>query len=82
MATLQLNGSVLIVKYLYDNNGSPYYQRRVPSDLQVRFGRTKLAIGLDPAPQRRPCFGKRLFSQECHTGERSRSLRWGYLSGD
>lgn len=49
MATLHLNGSVLIVKYLYDNNGSPYYQRRVPRDLVNRFGKTKLAIALDPA---------------------------------
>jgi len=49
MASLRINGSVLIVKYLYDNNGSPYYQRRVPDDLRNRFRKSKISIALDPA---------------------------------
>ncbi len=49
MARFQFGGSVLIVKYLCDNNGRPYYQRRIPDDLRVRFGKKKLSIPLDPA---------------------------------
>ncbi len=49
MALLRVNGSVLIVKYLYDNNGSPYYQRRIPDDLRILFRKSKLSIALDPS---------------------------------
>ncbi|MGA1727827.1 MAG: hypothetical protein ACO38U_06175, partial [Burkholderiaceae bacterium] len=41
MAALELLGQRLIVKYLYDNHGSPYFQMRVPEDLFERFGRRK-----------------------------------------
>lgn len=43
MAALAINKSILIVKYLYDNNGSWYYQRKVPDDLQYRLGIKKLS---------------------------------------
>ena len=49
MATLAINNSVLIVKYLYDNNGSWSYQRRVPPDLQARFNKQKITLKLNPA---------------------------------
>lgn len=49
MATLKLNGHCLIVKYLYQNHGLPYFQMRIPQELQARFdGKTKLSIGLKP----------------------------------
>jgi len=47
MAVLQLLGQRLIVKYLYENNGLPYFQMRVPEDLCERFGgRKKISIAL------------------------------------
>jgi len=47
MAVLQFLGQRLIVKYLYDNHGSPYFQMRVPEDLYERFGgRKKISIAL------------------------------------
>jgi integrase len=47
MAVLQLLGQRLIVKYLYENHGSPYFQIRVPERLQDRFGgRKKISIAL------------------------------------
>ena len=47
MAVLQLLGQRLIVKYLYENHGSPYFQMRVPEDLYERFGgRKKISIAL------------------------------------
>lgn len=48
MTTFFMGNNRLIVKYLSDNNGSPYYQRRVPKDLQPRIGLQKIAISLDP----------------------------------
>ena len=48
MTTFFMGNNRLIVKYLSDNNGSPYYQRRVPKDLQPRLGLQKIAIPLDP----------------------------------
>jgi hypothetical protein len=54
MAILQLPHSHLYVKYLYDNNGSPYFQIRIPADLKHRFNnRAKISIPLhaeDGAP--------------------------------
>ncbi len=54
MAILQLPRSHLYVKYLYDNNGSPYFQIRIPADLKHRFNnRAKISIPLhveDGAP--------------------------------
>jgi hypothetical protein len=41
MAVIQLLGQRLIVKYLYENHGSPYFQMRVPEDLCERFGGRK-----------------------------------------
>ena len=32
MAVIQLLGQRLIVKYLHENHGSPYFQMRVPED--------------------------------------------------
>ena len=47
MAVLELAGSYLFVRYLYDNNGSPYFQIRIPEDLQERFSnRKKISISL------------------------------------
>jgi integrase len=49
MAKLQIHDTLLIVNYLTNNNGKPYYQRRIPADLQRRFGKQKLGIRLDPS---------------------------------
>ncbi len=49
MTTFHLYGHTLVLKYLYNNNGSPYYQRQIPTDLQSRFGKAKFSIKLDPA---------------------------------
>jgi integrase len=49
MAKLQIHDTLLIVNYLTNNNGKPYYQRRIPADLQRRFGKQKFSIRLDPA---------------------------------
>jgi len=49
MATLRIQGNLLIVNYLTNNNGRPYYQRRIPADLQGRFGKQKLSIPLEHA---------------------------------
>ena len=49
MAKFIINQSTLIVKYLFNNHGQAWYQRRVPNDLQERLGRTKFNIKLDPA---------------------------------
>jgi len=49
MAKLQIQDTLLIVNYLTNNNGRPYYQRRIPADLQDRFGKQKFSIRLDPA---------------------------------
>lgn len=49
MAKLQIHDTLLIVNYLTNNNGRPYYQRRIPADLQSRFGKQKFSIRLDPA---------------------------------
>jgi integrase len=48
MAKLQIHDTLLIVNYLTNNNGKPYYQRRIPADLQHRFGIQKFSIRLDP----------------------------------
>lgn len=53
MAALELLGERLIVKYLYDNHGSPYFQMRVPEDLFERFGRRKkisIALRVEDGP--------------------------------
>jgi integrase len=54
MAILTIGHSRLIVKYLYDNNGRPYFQIRVPDDLREQFGgKRKVSIPLreeDGAP--------------------------------
>lgn len=47
MAILAINNTTLIVKYLYDNNGTWYYQRPVPKDLQLRLGRKKISEKID-----------------------------------
>lgn len=47
MATLTFQNTILIVKYLYDNNGSWYYQRPVPKNLQHRLGLKKLTEKID-----------------------------------
>lgn len=49
MATFQINQSKLIVKYLFNNHGQAWYQRRIPDDLQERIGRKKYNIKLDPS---------------------------------
>lgn len=49
MTIFLVGNNRLIVKYLCDNNGSPYYQRRVPKELQPRLGLQKIAIALDPS---------------------------------
>ena len=37
------------MKYLYQNHGLPYFQMRIPQELQDRFdGKTKLSIALKP----------------------------------
>lgn len=47
MAILTIGESRLIVKYLYDNNGSLYFQIRIPDDLRQQFGgRRKVSIPL------------------------------------
>lgn len=47
MATLQFADTSLFVKYLYDNNGQPYFQIRVPKDLKDRFsGKSKISHAL------------------------------------
>lgn len=49
MALLQLPGTKLLVRYLYENNGRPYFQIRVPEDLRERFGnRYKISRPLPP----------------------------------
>ena len=47
MTTLRIGTTLLIVKYLTNNHGNPYYQRRIPDDLQARFGKKKFSIPLD-----------------------------------
>lgn len=37
------------MKYLFDNNGRPYYQRRVPADIQSQLGIKKISVPLDSA---------------------------------
>jgi len=49
MSTFILGNSRLIVKYLFNNNGKPYYQRRIPADIQSQVGKKKLSIPLNPA---------------------------------
>ncbi len=47
MASFNFSGHKVIVKYLYENHGAPYFQMRVPQDLQHRFdGRKKISIPL------------------------------------
>ena len=47
MAVLQFVGQRLIVNYLYDNHGHPYFQIRVPLDLRDRFNkRSKISLRL------------------------------------
>jgi integrase len=47
MATLQFAHTSLFVKHLYDNNGQPYFQIRVPKDLTARFsGKSKISRAL------------------------------------
>lgn len=49
MAILQTPGTQLVVRYLYDNNGLPYFQIRVPDDLRHRFdNRSKISLPLAP----------------------------------
>lgn len=48
MATFHINQSTLTVKYLFNNHGQAWYQRRIPDDLQERIGRKKYNIKLDP----------------------------------
>lgn len=48
MKILLSNGSILDVKYCVDNNGTLYYQRGIPKDLQGRFGASIIKIKLDP----------------------------------
>jgi integrase len=49
MAVLQFVGQRLIVNYLYDNHGHPYFQIRVPLDLRDRFNnRSKISLRLQP----------------------------------
>jgi integrase len=49
MAVLQFVGQRLIVNYLYDNHGHPYFQIRVPMDLRDRFNqRSKISLRLTP----------------------------------
>lgn len=49
MTTFFLGNTRLIVKYLFDNNGKPYYQRRVPKEIQPQLGIKKISVPLDPA---------------------------------
>ena len=44
------NNSILNVKYLVDNNGSPYYQRGIPKDIRGRFGLSLIKLRLEPKP--------------------------------
>lgn len=47
MAIFQFANSSLFVKYLYDNNGQPYFQIRVPKDLKAGFsGKSKISHAL------------------------------------
>lgn len=48
MATLSIGSTRILVKYLVNNNGLPYYQRKVPDDLVSRLGKRLLKFKLDP----------------------------------
>ncbi len=48
MATLSIGSNRILVKYLVNNNGLPYYQRKVPDDLVSRLGKKLLKFKLDP----------------------------------
>lgn len=47
MAILNLGAHQILVKYLVNNNGLPYYQRRVPKSLVKRIGKQIIRIKLD-----------------------------------
>lgn len=48
MAILSIGSNRILVKYLVNNNGLPYYQRKVPDDLVGRLGKKLLKFKLDP----------------------------------
>ncbi len=48
MAILSIGSTRILVKYLVNNNGLPYYQRKVPDDLVSRLGKKLLKFKLDP----------------------------------
>jgi len=50
MKLLLSNSSILDVKYLVDNNGSPYYQRGIPKSLRERFGISLIKLRLERKP--------------------------------
>jgi integrase len=48
VAILSIGSTRILVKYLVNNNGLPYYQRKVPDDLVTRLGKKLLKFKLDP----------------------------------
>jgi integrase len=48
VAILSIGSTRILVKYLVNNNGLPYYQRKVPDDLVSRLGKKLLKFKLDP----------------------------------
>jgi integrase len=48
MTKLKVGSITLIVNGYYINNGKPYFQRSVPSDLRKRVGKSKISIPLKP----------------------------------
>lgn len=52
MKLLYRNRLILDVPYLVNNNGSLYYQRGIPKDLQERFNKKILRIKLDASDKR------------------------------
>lgn len=48
MARLIIGSIIIMVRGYYDNNGRPYFQRAVPSDLAARMGKSKISIALKP----------------------------------
>jgi integrase len=48
VAILSIGSTRILVKYLVNNNGLPYYQRKVPDDLVSRLGKRLLKSKLDP----------------------------------
>ena len=48
MAKLKIGSITVIVNGYYDNNGKPYFQQSVPTDLRKRVGKSKISVPLKP----------------------------------